>query len=396
VLAYIRAKLVGFDNSILKQPQEELFSHENIRENGLVISEATLLTDSYEASSDLQAGYIMNDNLFADKFRFVYGVRIENFTQNLITGNLKPGDLEVKKSNLNILPSLNLTYLLNKKTNIRFCFSQTLSRPEFRELSPAAFYDYNLSANFTGNPNLEQTTIMNYDLRYEYFFGKGEMISGSMFYKDFKNPIELGVPKGIAATQKVYQYKNARQANLIGAELEFRKSLSWIAKSEHSQWNNIVLFGNLAIIRSSVEVIDSLINGETNSYIRPMQGQSPYVINGGISYTHPKADFNTTVAFNRIGERIFAVGNGEIPETFEAPRNVLDLSFTKNFKKKIELKFTISDIISNPFLYYYNVDKNYAPLLSRQENKYQKGKDFDVINVRQGTNISLSVAYRLK
>jgi len=392
ILAYVRAKSVGFQSSLLTQSEEEMFSEENIKETGFILSDATQPQDQYTASSDMQAYYLMNDNLIADKFRFVYGVRIENFKQNLITGNLVPGDLRIDKKNTNILPSVNFTYLLNKKTNIRACVSKTLSRPEFRELSPSSFYDYNLSATFIGNTKLEQTRIQNYDLRYEYFMGKGEMVSASVFYKKFDNPIETSVPFGLTTTQKVFSYVNVPTATSYGIELEFRKSLSSISGSENSRLNNLVFFGNLSYIKSVVNVSTTSSGGEESIYKRPMQGQSPYIVNGGISYTDPKSDVAATLVFNRIGERIFAVGNGEIPELYEAPRNVLDLSISKKFYKKFEVKLTVSDIFSNPVVFYYNIDEKYK--IVNDENGYNKNKDFSVIQMRQGTNIGLSIAYQ--
>ncbi len=397
ILAYIRARQSNFDQSLLTLPEDQLFSVENIKQSGFVMAEATLPTDQYKAKSSLQALYLMNDNLLGEKFRLVYGVRVENFKQEVVTGILKAGDKVISKENLNFLPSMNFTYLLNSKTNIRLCASQTLSRPEFRELSPAAFYDYNLLANFRGSEFLEQTTIQNYDLRYEYFMGKGEMVSASVFMKNFQNPIELYVPKGLTTTQKIFTYVNAAEASLLGAEVEFRKSLSFLTSKEESTWNNLVVFGNFAYIKSSVNVTDSTASGEVSSYVRPMQGQSPYIINGGVSYNYPKADLSFTAVFNRIGERIFAVGNGEIPELFEAPRNVLDLALSKKFFKKMEAKLTISDVFSNPQVFYYNIDNKYQIVTEgRGRYSYQNGKDFDIIRTRLGTNIGISLSYQIK
>ncbi len=308
VLGYAKAKTAGFQSSLLTLPEDQIFATENMKDNGFVIKDATMPQDYYTASSKLMAYYLMNDNLLAEKFRFVWGVRIENFSQNLVTGTIKQGDLEVKKQNTSFLPSLNFTYLMNKKTNLRFCASQTLSRPEFRELSPAAFFDFNLSATFTGNPNLEQTRIQNYDLRYEYFMGKGEMVSASLFYKNFINPIELAVDPTATPSQKVFSYINTPSAKSYGLELEFRKTLSFLANNEKSEFNNVTLFGNLSYIKSNVVVEYNISPIEKGTYERPMQGQSPYILNGGISYNHPKSNTSATLVYNRIGQRIFAVG----------------------------------------------------------------------------------------
>jgi outer membrane receptor protein involved in Fe transport len=393
VLAYVKAKAAGFQNNLLTLPEEQMFSEENIKSNGFILADATLPQDQYTATSTLRAAYLMTDQLFAEKFRFVYGVRMEQFSQQLLTGVLQPGDLTISKSNTNFLPSLNFTYLLNKKTNLRLGASQTLSRPEFRELSPSSFYDYNMSATYTGNPDLEQTRISNLDLRYEYFMGKGEMISGSVFYKHFTNPIETSVPKGFTTTQKVFSYMNVPTAQSMGIELEFRKSMGFLSSKESSAWQDLVFFGNLAYIRSEVNVTTKNAGGETVNYVRPMQGQSPYILNGGLSYSLPKYGFAATAVYNRIGERIFAVGNGEIPELYEAPRNVLDLSLSKKFLKKGEVKFTVSDIFSNPQRFYYNIDQNYR--IVEGQHRFQQGKDYEAIVIRPGTNIGLSVNWQL-
>jgi outer membrane receptor for ferrienterochelin and colicin len=389
-LSYVTTN--GFQSTLKNLPVEELFSEENIRAKGFAMKEYTLPSDQYNATSTLTAAYIMNDNLFADKFRFVYGIRVESFDQQLITGSNVVGDLKISKSNVNVLPSLNFTYLLNKKTNIRLCASQTLSRPEFRELSPASFYDFNMSATTIGNKDLEQTKIQNYDLRYEYFMGKGEMVSASIFYKKFDNPIETTVPFGLTTTQKVFSYVNVPTANSVGLEFEFRKSLSFLAKNEKSTLNDLVVFGNLAYIKSTVEVTTKSVGGEEIKYTRPMQGQSPYIINGGLSYGIKPINASATLVFNRIGERIFSVGNGEIPELYEAPRNVLDFSVTKQLYKKLEIKFTVSDLFANPQVFYYNIDKKYA--IVKDENSYNKNKDYQSMVIRPGTNLGLSLSYK--
>jgi outer membrane receptor protein involved in Fe transport len=200
------------------------------------------------------------------------------------------------------------------------------------------------------------------------------------------------VPFGLATTQKVFSYVNVPTAQSYGIELEFRKSLSFLTKNEKSQLNNVIFFGNFAYIKSEVEVTTTSAGGETSVYKRQMQGQSPYIINGGVSYNHPTSNIASTLVFNRIGERIFAVGNGEIPEMYEAPRNVLDFSLSKKFYKKLEVKFTISDILSNPQVLYYNIDDKFA--IVRDENQYNKNKDYNVIRSRLGTNFGLSVAYQ--
>jgi outer membrane receptor protein involved in Fe transport len=394
VLGYVKAKSSTFDNSLLSLPEDQIFDEANIKPTGFIISDATLPTDNYEASSNLKAYYLMNDNLLLKKIRLVYGVRLENFQQELITGISARGDKKINKSNIDWLPSLNLTYALDAKTNLRMCASKTLSRPEFRELSPATFYDFNLLANTTGNPDLEQTIIQNYDFRYEYYLGKGEMITTSVFIKKFKNAIESTIPYGFLTTQKLFNYTNAADASSFGLELEFRKGLDFLSHSKSSIFKQLSLFGNFAYIKSEVRIETQTASGDMLAYKRPMQGQSPYIINTGLSWQDKQYNTQANLIFNRIGQRLFIVGNGEIPDMYEAPRNILDFSISHKFyKNKLEVKFTISDIFANPYVYYYNVDESYK--IVSDEARFTS-EDFTVIRNRVGTNFGLSLSYQIK
>jgi len=54
--------------------------------------------------------------------------------------------------------------------------------------------------------------------------------------------------------------------------------------------------------------------------------------------------------FNRIGPRIVIVGIPGVPEVYEMPRNVLDLSVGKNFNNGWGVKLGIQDALNAPFV----------------------------------------------
>jgi hypothetical protein len=389
VMGYKQGKNSAHDYSLDLLPQDQIFAPENMNAMGYVLDDLTQPNNSYTANSTLQAAYIMNDHSILEKFRIVYGVRVESFKQELVEGNLVKGDKKINKENTNILPSMNFTYLLNKKTNVRFCASQTLSRPEFRELASTPFFNFANLLTYQGNNLLEQTKIQNYDVRYEYFMGKGEIISGSVFYKYFDNPIESVMTPGA----KAIKYQNAPNATCYGLEFEFRKSLSFLSSNEKSLVNNIALFGNFAYIKSNVNIESTVAGGEKVTYKRAMQGQSPYIINFGASFTQPEKNLGVNLVFNRIGERIFAVGDFDNVESmYEAARNVLDLQISKKFYNKLELKLSFSDILSNPTVFYYNTLKD--NVVDRSNTTYQKNQDFNYSKQLNGKSIGLSVAYQ--
>lgn len=90
---------------------------------------------------------------------------------------------------------------------------------------------------------------------------------------------------------------------------------------------------NGALIKSLVEFPEG-----DREEDRPMQGQSPYLINTGLSYRNEKTGITAAVFYNRIGKRIAGVGryigssgNEEtvrIPDSYEMPRDVIDLSLS--------------------------------------------------------------------
>lgn len=379
VLGYVISNISKFDSKLLDLPEEKIFDQANMSDNGFRLDDITQPTDKYTASSDLHAGYIMFDNKFLKKMRAVWGVRYEGFSQKLKTKNNKE-TVSIQHEFKSILPSLNLTYALNKKTNIRFCASKTLSRPEFREMSRFAFYDFNSNAVIQGNDSLVQASIQNYDLRYEIYPGKGELFSFSLFYKRFDKPVEqVFISQGAGSRLRYFQ--NGNYANDYGAELEFRKSLSFINENEKSIWSNISLFGNVAIIKSIVKLDD--VSAEATSE-RPLQGQSPYLINVGASFNHAATGITSTLLYNRIGKRLSEVGNYSYPDIYENARDVIDFQLSKKVFNKLDIRLNFTDLLHQPFLFYQNNDENTN--YTKTDNIIQK--------TTVGSSIGLSLAYK--
>ncbi|MGI8583551.1 MAG: carboxypeptidase-like regulatory domain-containing protein [Chitinophagaceae bacterium] len=157
------------DNSTLKHlGQDVIFSPENFGtgfDNKFAFNEIYDIRYRYMANSILNAGFLQFDNQFSDKIRFVWGLRVENFDQ-LIGSTRKSDSRFVYNKVTDFLPGANFTYKVNDKTNLRISGSQTVVRPEFRELSGFAFYDFDLGATVTGSPVLKRTKITNGDVRY--------------------------------------------------------------------------------------------------------------------------------------------------------------------------------------------------------------------------------------
>lgn len=358
---------ISFDQSLLYLPEDQIFAPENMGlitppsgptngVGGFKLFDGTKKTDSYQASSSLSAAYLMLDNRFQLKnrlkseMRVVWGVRAEYFNQILTALKDNNSNLEINTTKLDILPSLNYIFSITKKQNVRFSYSQTLNRPEYRELAPFAFYDFTTNFVTSGNDTLLRASIQNLDLRYEYFPGRGQILSGTVFFKHFSNPIEQISRADV--TNEV-TYRNVPVAQNYGIEIEARSLLSALFHADtNSFFEQLTVYSNLSIIRSSVDV-SAVVGSGSDS--RPLQGQSPYVFNAGIYYNNVKYNWNATVSLNRVGPRIAIVGNVNEPDLWENSRTFLDFQVSKAFwQNKAEFKLNIANILAQKQVFYQN------------------------------------------
>ncbi|WP_396186528.1 TonB-dependent receptor domain-containing protein [Flavobacterium sp.] len=399
-----------FSSTIPTQPNTTIFNSSNMgilstspRVSGLTLFEGTKGSDYYDAESNLNAGYIMIDNIF-NKWRIIWGARLEDYTQ-ILNSKSDVGELiTVNDNQLDILPSVNLIYSLTKKQNLRLSGSKTLNRPEFRELAPFLFFDNATRFSTAGTPTLKITDIYNADLRYEFFPGKGQIFSVSAFYKEFKNPIELQ-----ALANNSNQYKNADAGTNYGVEIDFRVLLSSIiGAKENKFFDDLTLFSNLAIIRSEVD-ISNLI---ATSVATPLQGQSPYVFNAGLQYLNKELGWSFSANVNRIGNRITIHGNqtsdNQTPAFWEKARTLLDFQLAKSFwKNKFELKLNVQNALAQDLIFYQNNElpgtteiKGFDAFVnkvftgdSQNKNGYNTQEDDLIWKTEFGQNFSFTMTY---
>jgi outer membrane receptor protein involved in Fe transport len=262
---------------------------------------------------------------------------------------------------------------------MRIAYSRTVNRPEFRELAPFLYYDFVNESIIFGNPNLDIARIHNVDLRYEFYPRPGETISLAAFYKNFNNPIEYQLQIASDGQQPV-SFINADVANNLGLELEVRKSLSDIAAS--SFLRNLSLSLNASVIRSRV---DLGAQATAQDRVRPLQGQSPYVVNLAAFYDDIERGFAVNMFYNVFGARIFRVGSVTFPTVYEMPRNTLDLTVSKTIGPRLTLKAGAQNILNARFL--FQQDSNRDTRIN--------GTDETVTDFRRGQYFTLGVGVNL-
>lgn len=346
----------SFIQEIKEKPLSQVFRPENVDGiNGLTFVEGTSSVDSYDASNFLFAPYVGAYIPFK-KFSFTPGVRVEYNLQEINSLNLS-GTPEVASNPVwSVLPSLNFTYNLNDKSLLRLAYYRSINRPEFRELAPFIFYDFNLNASITGNSRLKNATIDNTDLRWEYYPSSTELISFGVFYKNFNNPIEnyLQNSTGGAGTNNfAYSFGNALKAQAYGAEIEIRKQFYGAA---NKFLRDLGVVANASYLISRVEVGSVVDLGPSVGIIevdapaqRTLVGQSPYLINLGFYYNNEKSGWQINTLYNVAGPRLFLVGNFNNPSFYENQRHIIDFNIAKSLTKNIEIRLTAQDILNQRF-----------------------------------------------
>jgi TonB-dependent receptor len=390
---------IGNASTILRGDIGTIFTPQNVtgRDGGLTIKDGTKDLDSYSGINNYYAAYLSGDVNFGSKAIMTVGFRGEYNNQQLHSYVVNEKKELVNNKLFIPLPSLNFTYKVSEKQNLRFAFSSTLNRAEFRELAPFTYFDFNLQADIRGNTALKTAKIQNLDAKWELYPSANELISVTAFYKYFKNPIEtflLPTGNGLA-----YTFINANNSTNYGLELEIRKGFQ---ESTSPFFQNLTLVGNASFIKSSVNLGQFVegpdLSGGNVKYDlsgiadkkRPMANQSPYLINGGVYYAAPSG-FQWNVLYNVFGQRIFAVGNLDNPSVYEMPRNVVDLNISKKFKNALELRLGIQDIFNQPVR--FSQDFNRDGKIGKDVTSKNATADQDIRRFKRGSYFTMTAAY---
>jgi len=387
---YDPAGSASFNSSLLLLPEDQIFATENLGltstgQGGFKLEEGTNVDDSYDASSILHAAYAMIDARLFKKLRVVTGLRAESYQQKFHYVEFGSNeDKYLDTTVLDLLPSINLTYKITERFQWRASAARTVSRPEFRELAPFTFYNFLNDNLASGNPQLRRATINNYDTRFEYFPGKGQIISVSGFYKTFVDPIELLLRTGTSGQPELY-YNNIAKANSYGAELEYRMNLGWINPADsNSFFSSTTFYTNASYIRSAADLSAYAGLEEYPGSTRPLQGQSPYILNVGLFY-ESKKDLMVNFSYNYVGQRIAISGSIQEPSVWENGRHVLDLQIGKTWNDKYELKLNCADLLAQDLIFFQDINKN---------KRYDKGVDSAWQEITFGQTITLNFKYK--
>jgi outer membrane receptor protein involved in Fe transport len=292
----------------------------------------------YDARDRLSAGYAQVEMPLSGRFRLIGGARVEHWDLELNSLTPLGVPTSVTRNDTDVLPSLSLNYQLTDDQIVRVSASQTLSRPEYREIANTSSFEPIGGVITFGNPDLQRALVQNYDARWEWYPRAGEVFSVAVFAKRFDDPIEKVFVAQTGALAN--SFTNAERADNYGVELEVRKSLDFLSPSLAP----LTVFANTTLMQSEITPGNEVLT----STERPMVGQAEYVVNGGLTYAGPSG-LNATALYNVVGPRILEAGARPFPDAYEQARHVVDLSVLVPVFGNTSIRLDGKNLLDSPY-----------------------------------------------
>jgi outer membrane receptor protein involved in Fe transport len=296
---------------------------------------------AYDAHDRLAAGYAMLELALSDRLRLIGGARYERSRTRVDAQPTIGENLVSDTTWTDILPALTLNVKLSDRQNLRFSATRTLSRPEYRELAGVMYREVLGGDNVLGNPSLRRTLIQNADVRWEWYPSSGEVLSVALFGKRFDDPIER-VYLATSGT-RVVTFVNAEGAENYGVEVEARKRLGTLSPA-FEPWT---VFANATVMKSDIRIGASAASVTNDN--RAMVGQAPYVLNAGVTYASTTGANSATLLYNVVGKRIVSAAETPLPDVYEQPRHVLDLSLRYGLTGSLAAKLDVRNLLDEPY-----------------------------------------------
>lgn len=359
-----------------------IFADQNILDTRFRLQETggVLTPEAYRGDLEVEAFYVSTDAQLTDFLRAAVGVRFEDGEQTLDTFSFPAedpadiGDNEGFISEDYVLPAATLTWTFAENMQLRFGYSETIVRPQFRELGFTLFFDPDTDEAFRGNPFLVNSELQNFDARFEWYFGRDQFLTAGVFYKSIENPIvEYILPDGENLSTS---FINAPEATLTGFEIEFEKRFDFSDRFEGGFWQDAEFFvkSNYTYISSemSAGASDTVILAEPGAGAEPqanvspaqgfitdgdpLQGQSEHLANIQVGWEDNGAQTRTALLLNYTGERTRALANVSVglPEVIEEPPLTLDLVHSRTIDLEdgntFDLRFAVRNLLGEDYV----------------------------------------------
>lgn len=382
------SSIPGF-NRISSNTPSAVFSDANILNPAygmeLLVGIGAFGSESYIADQSIEAGYGKVDVLLGETWRVSGGIRGEIFEQVVLPVDYLQYDARrydatghAALKTQDAYPSAAMTYIrpgfLADEFQLRAGVSRTVARPDIREMSASTYIDPLTEARVRGNPNLVVSDLTNFDLRGEWFWLNSDLFAVSLFYKDIANPIET-VQGGATEDNIRFNFVNADRANVVGAEIEWKKSFAFL--TDHwGAWTETLYFaGNSTISNSEIYIPVGQGVGDLTNERRPMTQQAPWVLNLQVGFDALNLKHSASIVSNAFAERVFFAGISGQDDGYEQPFHSLDLVYGWYPSDSLSFKLRFKNIL--------------------QSSIEVKQGDVSVIEQNVGTSVLLNAKWQL-
>lgn len=328
--------------------------------------ETTESDPAFAAKLRTEAAYLQAQMGFTDTLELSVGARYEQGEQNVrpvqVFNTLTNSGAATNIDEDYVLPAATLTYKFRDNMQVRLHASQTIARPQFRELMFQRYYDPEANRTYRGNPLLTDSEFFNAEARYEWYYAPEQRFSIAGFYKDIDKPIEQFTGFNDNTTET--SFANAPAAVLYGAELEVQKYFPLDERFGDSFLGErrVVVIGNYTYTESEIQikpgdmvsVYGTATQPATNFFVdgSPLTGQSDHIVNLQLGLEKAGGLSQQTILLSYASDRVTSRGPSGLPDLHESPGLRVDLvareSFTL-FNRDMELKLEARNIFGEDY-----------------------------------------------
>jgi TonB-dependent receptor len=317
------------------------------------------LRANFDVQENVFAGYAMTNQKLSDKLSILLGVRLEA-TSITATGNQIEdeeniiGEITETSSYANLLPGIHFKYDITNQTVLRFAWTNTLARPNYADLVPSLDIVIGDEEIFAGNPDLEATTSMNFDVMAEHYFQSVGILSGGLFYKNIDNFIYTFQGEttddfyGTGTNGfEIFQPLNGEGATIFGMEFAFQRQLDFLPGFAR----NFSIYLNYTYLSSSADGIRNEDGEERTDLGLP--NTAPNMFNGSLAYADKK--FSARLSLNFSDSYIDEIGGRPFDDRYYDTQLFLDFNTSFQFNKNLSLYASVNNITDQPLRYFQGV-----------------------------------------
>jgi len=310
---------------------------------------------NYDADERVTSGYAMWERSFRNGVSLVAGVRVEHTSIDYIGNEFNEDTDEVRPTSgsdsyTDVLPGLHLRYEPSRGTVVRAAWTNTLSRPNYYDLVPFRIVTFEDMELDLGNPDLDPTRSMNFDLMVERYLPGIGILSGGVFYKDVNDFIFTFTDRNAVDPEtgevfsRIRQPRNGASADLWGVELAYQQQLAFLP--------GVGVYLNYTYTHSSVKGLN--VEGRDAENL-PLPGTAPHTGNASLSYDvgplSLRGSYNYAHDFIDPGE----IGDSAFFDRYYDTQTHVDVNGSYTVTPQFRVFFEANNLTNQPLRYYQGV-----------------------------------------